>query len=165
MPFWLHESRIIHILRELTPRTQVLIALCCVLGAVCSVVAYQQMTCPVLMQPNKNLQKVLNHPKILSSKMPAHYTQSAALDLRTLPQTLQFFTQSGFHVKRIEKLVRPRSRQLVGYVICVQGSFEVLIKFLTALKKVPAFRLRLQQIDRVSDAKLEIEFFMQGARG
>ena len=164
MPFWLHESRIIHILRELTPRTQAFIALCSVFGVAATTVAYRQAMPIAQLQQIKTLQKILDQPSMQKIKKLAHQAERAPLDLSAMPQTLQFFTNSGFRVKRIERLLRQRSRRVFGYVVCVQGSFETLVIFLTMLKQVPVAQLRLQHIDRISDEKLEIEFFMQGAR-
>lgn len=165
MPFWLHESRVVHIVREFSLRTQVLVALCSVFIAVAVPIVYKQLICPVHSQPIKKLQKILDRPSTRVMQELAHKEARIPLNLHAIPQTLCFFTKSGFHVRRVERMFRPRSRRVFGYVVCVQGSFETLVAFLTSLKQIPASRLRLQRIDRISDTKLDIEFFMQGTRG
>lgn len=161
MPFWLHESRVVHRARELSSRVLVFVALSCILGAAGARLVYKQSNSFYVSMDTK-LQKVLEELPGVHKKNIQPVVQ-VPLDIRTVPQTVHFFTLHDFRVERIDRMVQSRNQRVAGYKICVQGSFETLIKFLIALKPMPAFRLHVQAIERINNDKLAVEFFMSGA--
>lgn len=165
MPFWLHESRTTHILRHLSAKTQILISLSAIFSVTALAIFFKYYFSPCRSLSPKPLQKGLAYADSQRMQSLANKTLSASIDLQTIPQTLNFFTGGGLHVCKVERIARGRSGAARGYVISVHGSFEALLKFLHSFKGVSSSSLRLQSIERLSDSKLEIQFFMQAGKG
>lgn len=165
MPFWLHESRTTHILRHLSAKTQILIGLCTIFSVTALSIFFKYYLPPSRPLLPKPLQKGVVHGDSRQMQPVIKNALSISIDLQTIPQTLSFFTVGGLHVCKVERIARGRRGAALGYVISVQGSFEALLKFLHSLKGISSSRLRLQSIERISDSKLEIQFFMQVGKG
>ena len=159
MPFWLCENRFIGLLRTISLQKQIVITLCCTFIATGGTIVLKQLTLPLTTQTNKPLHQAL-HTMQLQKIQKITSMNRTQLAPHKIPQTLNFFTNAGFHVHTVDQLLSRYNNQNAGYVVSVQGSFGTLMNFLTTRKEIPATQLSLSTISRITDSTIEIEFFM-----
>ncbi|MBM3887385.1 hypothetical protein FJ364_05650 [Candidatus Dependentiae bacterium] len=165
MAFWLHESFFIVSLRRFYWRQQALLTAGCIITLFVLVKlamsTYKNFytTTAIDVVLNNALRKPASKVVVAKKKGPLR----VQLSTQALPQTLQFFTSAGFYVNNVEQLLNQRTKIGIGYLVRVEGNFELLINFLAALNKqnIAGQLLHLQSIQRIDDARLIIEFMIK----
>ena len=163
MSFWLRESRFCVYVRSLSLRALTIISAgCLVASGLTTYFITQQRRRPATAY---TLQQALAHSQtpVQRKKARADSIKRVALDLHSIPQTLSFFTQAGFNVLDVHRLVQKRTGRNIGYIVQARGSFEALSAMLESLKQAPTSKmLHIQNIERVSESMLAVEFFVKG---
>lgn len=161
MPFWLQESKLMHFLRCISPRSQIFI----------SVLSLVVVLGLLLLYRNYATREIVHvglaplQSSSITETVVQPVVERAFIELRLVPQVLHFFSSLGLYPQRIERLTHNKTQGPVGYLVVVRGSFDALYGFLKKAQGISPLQMQLYTIERVDDATLDIEFFMPGGEG